>query len=65
MFTTVVNNLPGFVINLTTIAVDFWPKQGYEHLTHLFLTHAHSDHTKNLDNTWNHQFIYCSHVNLI
>jgi len=56
------SSYPGFVIQFTTIAVDFWPRQGFQHLTHLFLTHAHTDHTKNLDHTWCNQFIYCSQI---
>lgn len=54
------NIFPGFVIENTTISVDFWPKTGYSFLTHSFLSHAHSDHTKNLDSAWNNQLIYCS-----
>lgn len=55
-------NYPGFVIPSTTIAVDFWPKSKYDHLTHHFLTHAHTDHTQGLDSTWCGSNIYCSKV---
>lgn len=58
-----VNIEPGFIVNSTTIAVDYWPKQDQLILTHFFLTHCHTDHTKNLDSSWNSP-IYCSKVNL-
>ena len=51
-------DFPGFIIENTSIAVDFWPKRN--DITHFFLTHAHTDHTKSLDVTWNHNKIYCS-----
>ena len=59
------NNWPGFVISQTTIAVDLWPKKCQSDITHCFLTHCHSDHTKNLDKNWNGPTIYCSKVNFI
>lgn len=58
-------NFPGFVIENSTIAVDYWPRQGYAHLTHFFLTHAHSDHTKGLDSTWADQIIHCTTVKIL
>lgn len=57
-----VNSFPGFIINSTTIAVDYWPKQDQPNLTHFFLTHCHTDHTKNLDASWTGPLIYCSKV---
>jgi hypothetical protein len=59
---TNIQSYPGFVIDSTTIAVDFWPSKGYPHLTHYFLTHAHRDHTKNLDSTWSNGPIFCSSI---
>lgn len=56
------NNFPGYVINNTTIAVDHWPRANNSHITHYFLTHAHTDHTKGLDETWNGPALYCSNV---
>ena len=53
---------PGFIINDTTIAVDFWPKKYNSGVTHYFLTHCHTDHTKNLDKSWRGPTIYCSKV---
>ena len=53
---------PGFVINSTTIAVDYWPRQENQVITHFFLTHCHTDHTKNLDNKWSQSKLYCSKV---
>ena len=57
------NTYPGYVINNTTIAVDYWPKQNQPNITHYFLTHCHTDHTKSLDSSWNISKIYCSKVN--
>ena len=57
-----VNTYPGFIISSTTIAVDYWPKNDRTNLTHYFLTHCHTDHTKNLDSSWNGSLIYCSKV---
>ena len=55
--------LPGYVINSTTIAVDYWPQAKQEpQITHYFLTHAHTDHTKGLDKNWNGPVLYCSAV---
>jgi DNA cross-link repair 1B protein len=56
------NNSPGFVIANTTIAVDHWPKKDNHHITHYFLTHCHTDHTLNLDETWKESHIFCSKV---
>lgn len=58
----IVGSGPGFVIDSTTIAVDYWPKKDSDHITHYFLTHCHSDHTANLDSKWRGRFIHCSHV---
>lgn len=58
------NTYPGFVINHTTIAVDYWPKQNEPNITHFFLTHCHADHTKNLDSSWNLSKIYCTKVKI-
>ncbi len=55
------NTLPGYVINSTTIAVDYWPRNEPK-ITHYFLTHAHTDHTKGLDESWNGPVLYCSTV---
>jgi DNA cross-link repair 1A protein len=52
---------PGFIIRSSTIAVDYWPKN-HPDVTHYFLTHAHSDHTKGLNHDWNGPVIYCSSV---
>ncbi|CAF0711833.1 unnamed protein product [Brachionus calyciflorus] len=56
------NTYPGYVINNTTIAVDYWPKQNQPNITHYFLTHCHTDHTKSLDSSWNISKIYCSKI---
>ena len=53
---------PGFIINHSTIAVDFWPYIDLNQITHFFLTHAHSDHTKNLTASWKGPPLYCSTV---
>lgn len=53
---------PGFIINCSTIAIDFWPKQDHPNITHYFLTHCHTDHTKNLDSKWTRSRIYCSRL---
>lgn len=58
-------HLPGFIINYTTIAVDFWPRHKNPQITHYFLTHAHTDHTNGLDSDWNDAVIYCSEVKKI
>lgn len=57
-----VSTFPGFIINSTTIAVDYWPRQQSTNITHFFLTHCHTDHTRNLDAQWNQSKIYCSKV---
>ena len=59
---TSVSTFPGFIINATTIAVDYWPRQDTTNITHFFLTHCHADHTKNLDEKWNQAKIFCSKV---
>ena len=56
-------NYPGYVIRDSTIAVDFWPRNDKIKITHHFLTHAHSDHTKGLDSSWTHGMIFCTKVN--
>lgn len=56
------NTFPGFIIENTSIAVDYWPKKQNSQITHSFLTHAHSDHIQNLDHLWNGQIIHCSEV---
>ncbi len=56
------SSFPGFVIENTTIAVDFWPIKKYTHITHAFLTHAHTDHTQNLDANYTQHTIYCTEV---
>ncbi len=55
------STFPGFIIKSTTIAVDYWPKNDTS-ITHFFLTHAHKDHTKNLDDSWIGPHFYCSSV---
>ena len=59
-----ISDFPGYIIHQTTIAVDFWPKQ-HCNITHYFLTHCHTDHTKNLDSTWDRSTIYCSEVRFV
>ena len=54
------NKGPGVVIESAGIAVDYWPKRN-NRLNYFFLTHAHTDHTTNLDKNWK-QKIYCSKV---
>lgn len=56
---------PGFIIHNTTIAVDYWPRNGKNIVTHYFLTHAHNDHVKGLDETWKHGIINCTSVRYI
>jgi hypothetical protein len=56
------SSFPGFVIKSTTIAVDYWPKTDNSNITHYFLTHAHKDHTRNLDASWTGPSFYCSPV---
>lgn len=53
---------PGYVIESSTIAVDYWLKRNRSNLTHFFLTHAHTDHMRGLDSKWNGPKIYCSKV---
>lgn len=61
----VINNPPGYIICDSTISVDYWPRSQNVKITHHFLTHAHSDHTKGLDAKWCHGIIYCTKVNKI
>ncbi len=53
----------GLEIKNTPISVDFFAKKGYSHLNYRFLTHAHTDHTKLLNERWNTGKILCSEVN--
>ena len=53
---------PGFIIQFSTIAVDFWPRFKNSCITHYFLTHTHADHMEGLDSSWSDAVIYCSEV---
>ena len=52
----------GFMIESTTISVDYWVFSRMSHITHCFLTHAHTDHIVNLNSNWQGPKIICSEV---
>lgn len=52
----------GYIIESTTISVDYWAYTKMPNVTHCFLTHAHSDHTRNLNSNWRGPKIICSFV---
>ena len=54
----------GYIIDSTTISVDFWRYKKMAHVTHCFLTHAHSDHIVNLNSNWQGPKIVCSKVSI-
>jgi glyoxylase-like metal-dependent hydrolase (beta-lactamase superfamily II) len=52
----------GFMIESTTLSVDYWVFSKMSHITHCFLTHAHADHIVNLNSNWKGPKIICSEV---
>ena len=52
----------GFMIESTTISVDYWVFSRMSHITHCFLTHPHADHIVNLNSNWQGPKIICSEV---
>ena len=54
--------MPGYFIDSTTISVDYWAITKMSKITHCFLTHAHTDHTVNLNSRWHGPKIICSMV---
>jgi phosphoribosyl 1,2-cyclic phosphodiesterase len=52
------------MIESTTLSVDYWVFSKMSHITHCFLTHAHTDHIVNLNSNWRGPRIICSEVYL-